>query len=185
MKAIRTFVAGTLAAGAALVAISLPLATAGAASPATDNAATATADAPSAGWHGGHHGWGPARLYAQLGLNVEQQASVKSILAAAGPGLKSLHQQIRANSMKLRQTSPDDPNYASIANEVSQTHGTLSTQLVAHMADVRSQLYAILTPEQKTQLAALEAKWKANGARRWGSPGPAQSAAPARGSDVQ
>ncbi len=177
MKAIRTFVAGTLAAGAALVAISLPLATAGAASAATDDAATA--NAPSAGWHGGHHGWGPARLYAKLGLSVEQQASVKSILAAAGPGLKSLHQQIRANSMKLRQTSPDDPNYASIANEVSQTHGTLSTQLVAQLADVRSKLYAVLTPAQKTQLAALEAKWQANGAKHWGH-GPApQAAAPA------
>ncbi|MGO8976505.1 MAG: Spy/CpxP family protein refolding chaperone [Steroidobacteraceae bacterium] len=183
MKAIRTFVAGTLAAAAALVAISLPLATAGAASPATDNAATA--NAPTAGPYGGHHGWGLAHLYAKLGLTVEQQASVKSILAAAGPGLKSLHQQIRANTMKLRQTSPDDPNYASIANEVSQTHGTLSTQLVAHMADVRSQLYAILTPEQKMQLAALEAKWKANGARRWGGHGPAQSAAPAGSTGVQ
>src|SRR5271166_3686227 len=97
MKAIRIFVAGTLAAGAALIAISLPLASAGAAEQATDNAATT--NAPAAGPHAGHHGWGPARLYAKLGLTAEQQASVKSILAAAGPGLKSLHQQIRANSM--------------------------------------------------------------------------------------
>ncbi len=181
MKAIRIFVAGTLASGAVLIAASLPLAMAGATPQAADGAAAATA--PGGGTMGGprghRHGFGLAHLYSKLGLTADQQASVKSILDAARPGLKSLHQQMRANSLKLRQTTPDDPNYASIAAEVSQTHGTLSTQLVAQMADVRSQLYAVLTPAQKTQLAALQAQRQANGAKRWGH-GPApQAAAPA------
>ncbi|MGA2777971.1 MAG: Spy/CpxP family protein refolding chaperone [Steroidobacteraceae bacterium] len=180
MKAIRILVAGALATGAAVVAVSLPLATAGAAPQSTDGAATTTAPAAGPyGGHHGHHGWGLAHLYSKLGLSADQQASVKSILTAAGPGLKSLHQQMRANSLKLRQTTPDDPNYASVANEVSQTHGALSTQLVAQMADVRSQLYAILTPAQKTQLAALQAQQQANGQRQWHRGPEAQGAAPA------
>jgi len=177
MKAIRIFVAGTLVSGAVLIAASLPLAVAGAAPQAAD--AAAAASTPGGGMGYGHrgerHGWGLAHLYSKLNLSADQEASVKSILAAARPGLKSLHQQMRANSLKLRQTTPDDPNFASIANEVSQTHGTLSTQMVAQMADVRSKLYAVLTPAQKTQLAELEAKWQANGAKHWGQ-GPAPQA---------
>jgi periplasmic protein CpxP/Spy len=180
MKAIRIFVAGALVSGAAVVAASLPLAIAGAAPQAVDG--TEAPSTPGGGMGYGHHGhrpgWGLAHLYSKLGLSADQQASVKSILDAARPGLKNLHQQMRANSLKLRQTTPDDPNYASVAAEVSQTHGTLSTQLVSQMADVRSKLYAVLTPAQKTQLAALEAKWQANGAKRW-ERGPApQAAAP-------
>lgn len=181
MKAIRIFVAGTLVSGAVLVAASLPLAVARAAPQAADVAAgpSTPGDGMAYGHPGHRHGWGLARGYSKLGLSADQQAAVKSILEAARPGLKSLHQQMRENSLKLRQTTPDDPNFASIANEVSQTHGTLSTQLVAQMSDVRSKLYAVLTPAQKTQLAALEAKWQANGAKHWGH-GPApQSAAPA------
>ncbi len=181
MKAMRIFVAATLASGAALIAASLPLAMAGAAPQAADGAAAASAPGGAAGApYGRHHGFGLAHLYSKLGLSADQQAQVKSIIDAARPGLKSLHEQMRANSLKLRQATPDDPNYASIANEVSQTHGTLSTQLVAQMADLRSQLYAVLTPAQKTQLAALEAQRQANGAKRWGH-GPAAQAAPSGG----
>jgi Spy/CpxP family protein refolding chaperone len=89
--------------------------------------------------------------------------------------MKALHQQARANEAKLRQTSPDDPNYASVTAEVSQTHGSLAGQILAKQADVRAQIYAVLTPAQKTQLTALEAKWQAEGPKPWshhrGAPG--------------
>ena len=102
MKAMRIFVAATLASGAALIAASLPLATAGAAPQAADGAAaTNVTNAPGARF-GGHHGFGLAHLYSKLGLSADQQAQVKSILDSARPGLKSLHQQMRANSLKLR-----------------------------------------------------------------------------------
>lgn len=106
-------------------------------------------------------------MYSKLGLTAAQQASMKSVLAAAEPNLKNLHTQLRANDEKLRQTSPDDPNYATVVSDVSQAHGTLEAQLVSQRAELRSQLYALLTPAQKTQLAALEAQWKANGPRHW------------------
>jgi Spy/CpxP family protein refolding chaperone len=128
----------------------------------TDTSNTDTSPPPGGhhGWggHGGPHGWGPAHLYRKLGLTADQQASVKSIMQAARPGFESLHQQMRANDAKLRATTPDDPNYASIASEVGQTRGTLTTQLAAQEADLRAKLYAVLTPAQKTQLATLEAQ---------------------------
>jgi Spy/CpxP family protein refolding chaperone len=134
------------------------------ASAAQDAAATNAAPPPPAdghrdwGGHGGPRAWGPAHLYRKLGLTAEQEASVQSIMQAARPGFESLHQQMRANDGKLRATTPDDPNYASIASEVGQTRGTLTTQLAAQEADLRAKLYAVLTPAQKTQLATLEAQ---------------------------
>jgi hypothetical protein len=55
---------------------------------------------------------------------------VKSILTAARPRIA---EPASADARQLAETAPDDsrtdPNYAAVANEVSQTHGALSTQL--------------------------------------------------------
>jgi Spy/CpxP family protein refolding chaperone len=133
---------------------------------AQDAGATTAPTPPPGGhpaWHGHHgpDGWGPAHLYRKLGLTAEQQASVKAIMEAARPGFQSLRQQMHENDAKLRATTPDDPNYASIASEVGQTRGTLTTQLAAQEADLNAKLYAVLTPAQKTQLATLKASHKA------------------------
>lgn len=159
-----------MAAMAAVLALSaaLPLVATAAQDDADSTAPTAPLDGRPA-WHGDHgpHGWGPEHLYRKLGLTAEQQASVKSIMEAARPGFQSLHEQMRENDAKLRATTPDDPNYASIASEVGQARGTLTTQLAAQEADLNAKLYAVLTPAQKTQLATLEAAHKA-----WSPPPP-------------
>jgi Spy/CpxP family protein refolding chaperone len=92
-------------------------------------------------------------------LSAEQQASIKSILTAAKPQMKSLHDQMRANHLKLMQTKPDDPNYASVVAEVAQSNAALASQRTTRAAELRTEMYAVLTPAQKTQLTALEAQW--------------------------
>jgi Spy/CpxP family protein refolding chaperone len=163
MKSIRMFAAASVAAGAALVAAALP------ATPAGAEDAPAVAVAPGPGGHPGGpgHEFGPMRMYGELGLSPAQKADIQAIFASAAPAMKALHEQARANEAKLRQTSPDDPNYASVSAEVSQTHGSLESQMLAKRADVRAKIYAVLTPAQKTQLTALEAKWQAEGPRQW------------------
>jgi periplasmic protein CpxP/Spy len=73
-----------------------------------------------------------------------------------------LHDQMRANHLKLMQTKPDDPNYGNVVAEVAQSNATLASQRTTHAAELRHQMYAVLTPAQKTQLTALEAQWAAN-----------------------
>jgi Spy/CpxP family protein refolding chaperone len=92
-------------------------------------------------------------------LSAEQQASIKAIVMAAKPQMKSLHDQMRANHLKLTQTKPDDPNYGNVVAEVAQSNATLASQRTTRAADLRTQMYALLTPAQKTQLTALEAQW--------------------------
>jgi protein CpxP len=160
MKPMRKVFAGILVAGGALVAATVGASTAAA---ADDAAAAAPAPAPGAGPHGwGHGGDGPGHLFSKLGLSADQQTSIKAIMTAAKPQMKSMHDQMRANHLKLMQTKPDDPNYGNVVAEVAQSNATLASQRTTHAAELRHQMYAVLTPAQKTQLTALEAQWAAN-----------------------
>ena len=159
MKSIRNLLAGSLLAAGALLtaAAGISMATAG------DEATSETPPPPGPhGWHHGRgHGHGQWHLLHKLGLSAAQQQSVKAIMAAAGPQMKSLHEQMHANSLKLHQTKPTDPNYTSIVAQVSQTQGSLSAQMMTQQADVRAQVFKVLTPAQQDELAALEAKMQA------------------------
>jgi protein CpxP len=148
MKSNRNLLAGSLlAAGALWAATSISIAT------AADEASTAAAPAPGAhAWHH-HHG---GHLLAKLNLSAQQQTAVKAIMANAGPQMKSIHQEMRANSLKLRQTQPNDPNYANVVAQVTQANGSLHSQMITQKEAVRAQVFKVLTPAQQTQLAALQ-----------------------------
>jgi len=173
MKSIRNVLAGSLVAGGVLLAAAASF---GIASAADDATASTTTAAPTA--RSGHHAWGPGRLYAKLNLTAEQQASIKAIYTAAKPQMQSLHATMKANHLKMMQTTPDDPNYASVVAEVAQSNATLASERTTQSSEIKAQIYALLTPAQKTQLATLEAEWAANPHKgRWAHHGPASSAA--------
>jgi Spy/CpxP family protein refolding chaperone len=173
---IKRSLLAALVAGGSMLAAAGGLIMATAADAATD-AAAAQPPAPHEG-----HGWGPGRLYSKLGLTEEQQASIKSIWTAAKPQMKTLHDQEKANHLKLLQTSPDDPNYASVVAEVAQTNASLASQRTTQASAVRAQIHALLTPAQKAQLKTLEAEWAASPHQAWGhrhgGPGGGPNAAP-------
>ena len=169
MKSTRNFLTATLlAAGAVLAAAGVSTAAA---------ADSATPPPPGAqGWHHRHRG--PWHMLGKLGLSDAQKQQIKGIMTAARPQMQSLHEQMRSNSLKLRQTQPSDPNYASIASEVSQTHGSLSAQAMTQRAQLRAQIFKVLTPAQQTQLAALEAQMQHRAHGPGGRPGAAPNDAP-------
>jgi periplasmic protein CpxP/Spy len=153
MKSNRNLLLASLVAAGALLTAASSSVAAGA---ADDQAATPTAEP-----HGGHGGWhhgGPWHMLKQLNLSAAQQQQIKEIMTAARPQMKSLHEQMHANSLKLRQTQPTDANYTSISSQVSQTHGSLSAQMMTLHAELRGQVFKVLTPEQQGKLATLEAQ---------------------------
>jgi Spy/CpxP family protein refolding chaperone len=154
MKSIRNVLTATLLAAGAVLTAATGMSIAGAA-----EVAAAPQTPPPAGTHGWHHG--PWHLLGKLDLSAAQKQQIKDIMTAAHPQLQSLHEQMHANSLKLQQTKPTDPNYASIAAAVSQTHGSLSAQMMTQHSEIRAQVFKVLTPAQQTQLAALEAERQA------------------------
>jgi protein CpxP len=149
--------AGTLLAAGALVtaAASISIAT------AADEPATAPPAAAAPGPHGWHRHHGAGRLLSKLNLSAEQQASVKTIMANAAPQMKSIHQEMRANSLKLSQTQPTAANYQSVVSQVTQANGSLHSQMITQKEAVRAQIFKVLTPAQQTQLATLQAQRQA------------------------
>ena len=148
MKSIRQGLVGVLMAGGLFTAmVNLP---------------AMAADA--AGWGLGKHGLGgpgepggPGQVFKKLGLSAEQQASIKAIMTASKPQMQSMHEQMRANHLKLLQIKPDDANYGNVVAQVAASNAALASQRTQQGAERRSQMYAVLTPAQKTQLTALEA----------------------------
>src|SRR5580698_3307680 len=151
MKSIRHLMTATLLTAGAMLTAAGSLSVANAA----DEAATTP---PPPGAHGWHHHRGPWHLLGQLGLNETQKAQIKEIMTAARPQMQSLHEQMHANMLKLQQTKPTDANYSSISSQVSQAHGSLTAQAMTQKAEMRAQVYKVLTPAQQTQLATLEAQ---------------------------
>jgi Spy/CpxP family protein refolding chaperone len=157
MKSNRNLLAGIILAGGALAttAAGISIAT------AADEPTTAAPAAPGPhGWH--HHHHGAFHMLSKLNLSAEQKASIKTIMANAGPQMKSIRQEMRANSQKLSQTLPTDANYQSVVAQVTQANGSLHSQMITQRESVRAQIYKILTPAQQTQLATLKAQMQAS-----------------------
>jgi Spy/CpxP family protein refolding chaperone len=125
------------------------------------------------GWAGREHApgsdmfgggfFGPGsmeRMGDQLGLSAEQRQAIKTIFDAARPQMQTMRDNIHSNLEKLRSTQPDDPNYATVVAQVSQSAGELASRMVTEGSQVRSQVYALLTKEQKAKLPEIEAQMK-------------------------
>ena len=63
-------------------------------------------------------------------------------------------------------TRPDDANYTSVVANVSQASSGLAGQFVLQASQLRSQVFGVLTADQKTKLVQLQAKMKAHWQQR-------------------
>jgi Spy/CpxP family protein refolding chaperone len=103
------------------------------------------------------------RMADELGLSTEQRQTIRGFFGAAQPGFRSLHEQMRANTRLMLNTQPDDPRYQSVVQQVSQASAELAQQMVLQSSQLRTQVYGVLTPEQKTKLKAKQAEMQS----RW------------------
>lgn len=157
MNSIRKLLAGSLLAAGALAtaAASISIAT------AADPAVTTPPTGGMGGWHHHHRHGSGHWMMSKLNLTDAQKAQVKSIMTAAGPQMKSIHQQMRANSMKLSQMAPTGGAYTATVQEVSQANATLHAQMITQREQIRASVYKVLTPAQQQQLATMKAEMQA------------------------
>lgn len=109
-------------------------------------------------WAHRMHGAVPWPWMHALDLTGAQRRSAQAIGAAARADFRDLHEKMRANSDKLRASSPDDPGHAALVAEISRADGALFAQTVVKREEVRTKLYALLTPAQKAKLAQMRAR---------------------------
>jgi len=130
-----------------------------------------TAPAPSAAAEPGFHGhFGAYRqmlggyrgVLKQLNLSTDQQTQIKSVFANARPQLRSQFATARANREKLASLAPTDAGYPAALAAV-QHDAAARVQLAS---DIKTQVYAVLTPEQQAKIPAIRAANKAAFAAR-------------------
>jgi len=109
---------------------------------------------------GGHgmRGQGVMLMLRRLDLTSDQQAKVKEIFEANKGTVQPLREQLKANHEKLDSLGGnfDEGQVTAIAKE----QGELMSQLIVDRQKVKSQIFAILTDEQKVKAAQLQQEMK-------------------------
>ena len=142
----------TVGAGAAVAAVSTT----------TTPSTTTTTTAPATGgrhWHHGHHGGGMLvgvmlRATKQLNLTTDQQASIESILSNARAQHRAAASTAQVDLMTL--ANPGDPNYATAL----QSAKAAAADRLQNEVELQSQIYNVLTADQKAKLPQVLADMK-------------------------
>ncbi|GIX31891.1 MAG: hypothetical protein KatS3mg124_2363 [Porticoccaceae bacterium] len=131
-------------------------------------AATSAAWAEPGGWEGMHPPCGPEkrgfhhlgfgeRMAERLGLTPEQREQIEKIRAQAREAGKSLREALREAKRKEREAwlaGASERELKKRAREVADKR----VEWMLHGKNVRERIEAVLTPEQREQLAALRAE---------------------------
>ena len=103
---------------------------------------------------GRHNGWMLKHMARQLNLTEAQQTQIKGIMADEKTKIKPMMQQLRQNEQaeNANVNGTFDENQArTFANKQAQ----LMTDLIVEKERTRSQVYALLTPEQRQKALQL------------------------------
>ena len=136
------------------VSLALMLASAVALSPL---AVAVAQDGPHAGWHGHGHGERFA-AYNKLNLTDAQKASIKNIIENARAQNKPQRQALRQQREAFQAMTPNQAGYQAAAAQLAQAEAAATQVRVQQRAAIRAQIYALLTPAQQNQLAAIKAE---------------------------
>jgi protein CpxP len=103
-------------------------------------------------------GRGPMMALRQLNLTDDQQAKVKSIFEANRTNIAPLMQAMKANRQKLEAMNGafDESQVSAIAKD----QGDLMAKMIVARQQVKSQVMAILTDDQKAKAAQLHDQMK-------------------------
>ncbi|MEP6898844.1 MAG: Spy/CpxP family protein refolding chaperone [Rhodanobacter sp.] len=115
--------------------------------------------APGGGGHGdwhSHGGHGQFMALQKLNLTDAQRASVKQIFSSSFAQNKTQRTALRAQREAFESMTPDQAGYLAAASSLAQAEGSATQARVQQQANVRAQIYAVLTVSQKAQLAAVK-----------------------------
>ena len=107
---------------------------------------------------GGHHRGG--MMLRGLDLTDAQKTQVKEIMDASKAKVQPLRESMKANRQKLQLATEngkfDEAQVQAIANE----NASVSAQLFVERTRVKSQIFNILTPEQREKAAQMKSQMK-------------------------
>lgn len=116
------------------------------------------------GWQG-HRGHGQMMMLHKLNLSDSQKASIKQILSTSRTQNKAQWQALRQQRSAFESMTPNQVGYQAAAASLAQAAGQAAQARVQQMANLRAQIYAVLTPAQQAQAATFKAQAQARRAQ--------------------
>jgi Spy/CpxP family protein refolding chaperone len=108
---------------------------------------------------GGHHRGGGMMLRG-LDLTDAQKAQVKEIMEASKAKVQPLRESMKANRQKLQAATENGKFDEAAVQALANENASLSAQLLVERSRVKSQIFNILTPEQREKAAQLKSQMK-------------------------
>jgi protein CpxP len=124
--------------------------------------------------HGGGM-WGEHMLgyYADaLDLTDAQQAQIKDIWAKEKPALQPLFQQMAQGHQQLRQLEESGTFDEAKVRALASQHAQVMTEMIVQKARIKSEMFQVLTPEQKAKAAKLMDRHERRFMKHMGPPSP-------------
>lgn len=107
--------------------------------------------------HGHHsHRHGQDMGFKKLNLTDAQRASIKQIVHSSFAQNKTQWQALRQQRSAFESMTPDQVGYQAATASLAQAEADAMRVRVQQKATVRAQIYAVLTPAQKAQLASMK-----------------------------
>jgi len=113
------------------------------------------------GWDG-HHGMAMGgHMYDQLNLNDTQRTQIKQLTRQTFAQAKPQMQALRQARQAFEAATPGTAGYQTAASNLAEAEADAARTRTTNRANLRAQIYQVLTPAQRTQLAGLQAERKA------------------------
>ena len=113
---------------------------------------------------GMHEGGNPARvakhLSDKLDLDETQQKEIENIMSAAKPEIDALRERAETNRKVMHELDVNDSNRDARLSELASEKGAIATEQALLHGRLKSEISAVLTPEQRQQLAASAGKMR-------------------------
>lgn len=117
-------------------------------------------------WHG-HHGMAMGgHMYDQLNLSDAQRTRIKQLTQQTFAQAKPQMQALRQARQAFESAAPGTADYQTAASNLAEAEADAARTRTTDRASLRAQVYALLTPAQRTQLASLRAQHKAE-VKQW------------------
>lgn len=118
-------------------------------------------DGDRAGSHGYHRGHGHEMAFKKLDLTHAQRTSIKQIVHHSSAQNEDQRKVLQQQRETFRTMTPDQVGYQATATRLAQAEGSATQLRVQRKANVRAQIYAVLTPTQKARMATMSAEKQA------------------------
>ena len=124
-----------------------------AAPPSSGTSATAGHEQP-----GMRHGRRQMTIFDKLDLTDAQRTSVRQLMKQSFEQARPEMQALGQKRMAFENATPGTSDYQSIANDLAQAESSAARAQVLRQADLRTKIYNLLTPTQRTKLASIRAQ---------------------------